>query len=139
MVPADAGPRPRRRWQRLDILKFGCVTLSLAVTAKFGAGWQMPNFVAKALNTVLGLLHVAPVPATEAIIAAYHLATPAGKLLPAQEVTVAAPIWQAMPAGPAGSDRPTYCQLVGPRFTCPRLLIKGWRPEPSEANRQLLY
>jgi hypothetical protein len=48
----------------LESLKFGCAQASLNVTSKFGAGWQIPQYIAKPVNALLGLLRIAPIPTT---------------------------------------------------------------------------
>jgi hypothetical protein len=48
----------------LTSLKFGCVTLSLVVTSKYGAGWSIPEYIAKPVNAVLHFLNIKPIPRT---------------------------------------------------------------------------
>jgi hypothetical protein len=51
----------------LNSLKFGCTTVSLDVSSKYGVGYTMPEYVAKVVNTILSIFGAKPIAASEGV------------------------------------------------------------------------
>jgi hypothetical protein len=48
----------------LNSLKFGCTTVSLDITSKYGVGYTMPDYVKKIVNTILSIFGAKPIAAS---------------------------------------------------------------------------